>query len=109
LADDITVKIYDITELFPKEETYGLTSQLRRAIISVPSNIAESASRSHKKEYMHFLNIAQGSLAEADFLLHLANRLNYLDEKQYLEISGNVNEIEATLYGLVKAVKKEIE
>ena len=108
MADDITVEIYNITRTIPKEETYGLTSQLRRAISSVPANIAEGAARSYKKEYVHFLNIAQGSLAEADYFIHLAKRLNYLDEKPYNEILRKLVELGATLYGLIKAVKKEV-
>ncbi|MDQ7837638.1 MAG: four helix bundle protein [Thermodesulfobacteriota bacterium] len=108
LADDITVEVYNITRSFPKEEIYGLTSQLRRAISSVPANIVEGATRSHKKEYVHFLNIARVSLAEADDFLHLAKRLNYFDEKRYNEISKKINELGATLYGLMQAVKKEV-
>lgn len=108
MADDLTVEIYAVTRLFPKEELYALTLQLRRAISSVPANIAEGAARGHKKEYVQFLNVARGSLAEADYFIHLANRLNYLEEKQYAELSEKLNELGAVLYGLITAVRKEV-
>lgn len=71
-ADDLAVLVYSKTKSFPREELYGITSQLRRAAVSVPTNIAEGASREHKKEYVHFLYIARGSIAETEYLLHLA-------------------------------------
>ena len=80
LADDLTVAIYERTKSFPKEELYGLTSQIRRAAYSVPANIAEGASRESKKDYLHFLYIARGSLSEAQYFIHLAQRLGYLSD-----------------------------
>ncbi len=77
LSDNLVVEVYKVTKYFPKEELYGLTSQLRRASLSVPTNIAEGASRQHKRDYLNFLYIARGSLAETEYLLHLANRLGY--------------------------------
>ena len=73
-ADDLAYKIYQESKKFPKEEMYGLTSQLRRAILSVPLNIVEGYGRQSKKEYGRFLNIAYGSLKEAKYLLHFAHR-----------------------------------
>ena len=78
LADDLTVAVYERTRSFPKEEMYGLTSQLRRASYSVPANIVEGASRESKKDYLHFLYIARGSLSETQYFIHLARRLDYL-------------------------------
>lgn len=66
LADDLVVEIYKATRNFPKQEQYGLTSQLRRAALSVPTNIAEGASRKHKPDYLHFLYIARASIAEVE-------------------------------------------
>jgi four helix bundle protein len=68
LADDLTVAVYERTRSFPREEIYGLTSQLRRAAYSIPANIVEGASRESKKDYLHFLYIARGSLSETQYL-----------------------------------------
>src|SRR6266480_2941606 len=80
-ADDLTVAIYERTRLFPKDEVYGLTSQLRRASYSVPANIVEGSSRNSKKDYLHFLYIARGSLSETQYFIHLSRRLDYLSLK----------------------------
>jgi four helix bundle protein len=75
MSIDLVEKIYRLTEGFPKEEQYGLTSQLRRAVVSIPSNIAEGAARNSKREYMQYLYISLGSLAETETHLIIANRL----------------------------------
>ena len=106
-ADDLSVLVYAKTKSFPKEELYGLTSQLRRAAVSVPSNIAEEASREHKREYLHFLYIARGSVNETKYLIHLSNRLCYFKRNDYEELNKLGEEVSKTLYGLILSVRKE--
>jgi len=106
-ADDLCVAIYRLTRQFPKEELCGLTSQLRRAAVSVAANIAEGAGRQTKKDYLHFLYIANGSLAEVRYHLHLSKRLDILSSDQYRQISESQAEAASTLRGLIKAVQKE--
>lgn len=108
LADDLTLEIYKVTKKFPNEETYGLITQLRRAIVSVPTNIAEGASRQHKKDYLNFLFISRGSLAEVEYLLSLANKLGYIEKKDFENLEEKKQFAAKTLYGLIESVKKEV-
>jgi len=107
LADDLTVAIYERTRSFPKEETYGLTSQLRRASYSVPANIAEGSSREGKKDYLHFLYIARGSLSETQYFIHLAQRLGYLPPEEAEKLHSQTKQAFGCLHGLIMAVEKE--
>jgi len=106
LADDLTVAVYERTRSFPKEETYGLTSQLRRASYSVPANIVEGASRESKKDYLHFLYIARGSLSETQYFIHLARRLDYLSLEEADALREQTKFVFACLHGLIRAVEK---
>ena len=81
-AIDLVRSVYFVTRGFPRDETYGLTSQMRRAAISVPSNIAEGHAREHLREYLHHLSMAQGSLAELETQLEIAVGLEYVDAEQ---------------------------
>ena len=107
LADDLAVAVYDVSKRFPREEIYGITSQLRRAASSVAANIVEGASRESLKDYAHFLQIARGSLAETQYFLHLAKRLSYLDETQSVQVEALAKETFACLHGLILAVRRE--
>ena len=107
-ADDLAVLVYSKTKSFPREELYAITSQLRRAAVSVPTNIAEGAGREHKGEYVHFLYVARGSIAEIEYLLHIAKRLEYLQNNEYKELEDLRKETARTLHGLIKSVKKEV-
>jgi four helix bundle protein len=79
---DLVEEVYRLTKGFPKDELYGLTNQLRRAAVSVPSNIAEGQTRSFVKEYLQFLSVARGSLAEVQTQIEIAARLKYLSAEQ---------------------------
>ncbi len=107
LADDLTVAVYQATQTFPREEIYGLTSQLRRASYSVPANICEGSSRESKKDYLHFLYIARGSLSETQYFVHLSQRLGYLPDADAERLIGQTRQTFACLHGLIKAVEKE--
>jgi four helix bundle protein len=107
LADDLTVAVYGRTRSFPREEIYGLTSQLRRASYSVPANIVEGASRESKKDYLHFLYIARGSLSEAQYFIHLARRLGYLPSEEADGLHRQTKVTFGCLHGLIRAVEKE--
>ncbi len=107
LADDMTVAVYESTRSFPREEVYGLTSQLRRAAYSVPANIVEGSARESKRDYLHFLYIARASLAETQYFIHLAGRLRYLPDADALALREQTKHVFACLHGLIKAVEKE--
>jgi len=85
-AMDLVCLVYEVTRAFPKEELYGLTSQVRRAVVSVPSNIAEGQARKSTAEFRNFLSFARGSMAEVETQLLIAARLRYLQESQLREI-----------------------
>ncbi len=106
-SDDLVVDIYSVTKFFPKEELYGLVSQLRRAAVSVPTNIVEGSGREHKKEYLHFLYIARGSLSEVIYLIHISKRLGYIEDIPFVKLNDLAEEVAKTLYGLILAIKKE--
>jgi four helix bundle protein len=107
LVDDLTVAVYKRTGSFPREEVYGLTSQLRRASYSVPANIAEGSSRESMRDYLHFLYIARGSLSETQYFIHLAQRLRYLNDEEAGSLIGQTKQAFACLHGLIQAVEKE--
>jgi len=107
LADDLAVSVYKATKQFPKEELYGITSQLRRAASSVAANIVEGSARESLKDYLHFLQIARGSLAETQYFLHLATRLEFLCEGPSNDLGAQCKRVFACLHGLMNAVRKE--
>lgn len=106
-SDDLTVAIYAATKSFPKDEVYALTSQIRRASYSVPSNIAEGAARDTQKDYLHFLYIARGSLTETRYFVHLSGRLGYLTQEQAVALQEQADGCLRVLAGLIRSVEKE--
>lgn len=94
-------KLYQVTQSFPAEEVYGITSQMRRAAISIPSNIAEGYGRGHDKEIIHFLHISLGSASELETQLIISNNIHYLPDNSYQELSSLNNEIIRMLSSLI--------
>jgi four helix bundle protein len=97
--------IYEETKTFPAAEEYGLKSQLRRAAISISSNIAEGLTRKTKNDKLHFLNIAQGSLSEIDTQVEICKNMNYLDKDRYERIEIQLVEIEKMISGLSRSIR----
>jgi four helix bundle protein len=105
LADEVAVLIYRATRGFPKEEIYGLTSQMRRAAVSVPSNIVEGCARESQAEYLRFLEIAFGSARELHYQFGLAGRLGYTNELDVPECDSKMVETEKVLGALVRSLR----
>ena len=105
---ELAKKIYKITGSFPGSEIYGLVSQMRRAVVSILSNIAEGAARTGKKEFLQFINIAQGSASELDNQIELAKELEFITLQNYDEMISLLTIISKQLYGLARRVKSKI-
>jgi len=106
LAMNPVEKIYSLSKDFPKEEVYGLTSQLRRAPVSIPSNIAEGHTRERLKEYLHHISMAQASLAEVDTQLEIAKRLRYVSATRWTSLEGELSSLRRQLYALRNSLSK---
>ena len=104
-ATQLALQIYRSTQEFPKAELYGLTSQMRRAAVSIPSNIAEGKGRYSRKEFTQFLYRARGSLLELETQLYIANELQYLPHTTYREIQDRAVELGRIVNGLTKSVQ----
>jgi four helix bundle protein len=106
LADQLAVAIYKATRTFPREEMFGLTSQLRRAAVSIASNIVEGSARWSEAEYIHFLDTAYGSAREVEYQISLAARLGMLGGLQWHELAALSTETSKVLNGLVRSLRK---
>jgi four helix bundle protein len=109
LGIDISLTVYQITDGFPQREMYGLTSQLRRAAISIPSNIAEGHTRGQTKDFIRFLSIARGSVAELETQLIIAERLGYLQRDQLKYLRDMLNEESRMLAGLRRSLTAKLK
>ena len=106
LADEVAILVYRVTAGFPKEELYGLTSQMRRAAVSVPSNIVEGCARDSQADYLRFLYISFGSLKELHYQLNLSERLGFLRNEDMTLIEPKIVEAEKVLNGLIRSLRE---
>lgn len=104
-AHQLTLEIYELTIAFPKSEIYGLTSQIRRSVASIPENIAEGCGKPGDNEFSRYLGIALGSLSELDYELLLAHDLKYLSDEKYNSTQQNLVEVRRMLKGLQQTVR----
>lgn len=106
-AMDLTVRVYHLTKSFPKEETYGLTSQIRRASASIAANITEGQGRRSSKEFQQCLANSRGSLLELETYLELSFRIGYLREEHHNELKSKISEVGRILNGLMRSLNKD--
>ncbi|PIR37289.1 MAG: hypothetical protein COV34_03575 [Candidatus Zambryskibacteria bacterium CG10_big_fil_rev_8_21_14_0_10_42_12] len=104
-AKDLSISVYKQTQDFPKSELYGLISQLRRSAVSVPSNIAEGRHRGTRKDFIQFLRIANGSLAELETQLNIAHELNYIKDIDYKNFTNHISTVSKMLNGMIKKLE----
>lgn len=107
-ADDLVVLVYEVTKAFPREELYGLTSQLRRAMVSVAANIAEGSGKQYLKEFRQFLYTARASLSEVEYYIHLSHRLGYLDGEKVAKLEEARQDAAKTLQGFINSIEEQI-
>jgi four helix bundle protein len=103
-AIELVTEIYKVTEGFPRKEDFGLSAQMRRAAVSVPSNIAEGLTRKTNKDKLHFLNMAQASLSEIDTQVEIAMNLGYLSKEAYDGAQTRLVEVQMLLSGLSRSI-----
>jgi four helix bundle protein len=108
LAMELAVDCYRVTRSFPKDELFGMTSQIRRAAASIPANIAEGQGRNHTKFFLHFLSVARGSLMELETHLILSCRVELLNQQDLEPLLTLIDEISRMLTGLRKALRKRL-
>ncbi|HKR60058.1 MAG TPA: four helix bundle protein [Pyrinomonadaceae bacterium] len=107
-AMTLVTKVYGLTKTFPRDEIYGLTSQTRKAAVSVPANIAEEQGRRLGGEFHQFLANSRGSLMELDTHLEVATRVGYLNDEQHQAIQQDLNEVGRLLNGLMRSIKSKL-
>jgi four helix bundle protein len=105
-AMQLVTDVYKVTENFPKTETFGLRIQVRRAIVSVPSNIVEGQGRDSQKEFVHHLSIAYGSLVEAETQIQIASNLAYIENSESARLLTQCDEVGRLLNGLLRSLRK---
>ena len=108
-AHQFVLAVYRLSRTFPRSETYGLVSQLRRAVTSIPSNIAEGSARRSTKEYIYFLRVARGSLAELETQLLLAQRVGYLPAGEVADLQVRIDEVGRILHSVVAGLHRRLD
>lgn len=103
----LALEIYKITKMFPKAELYGLTSQIRRAAVSIPTNISEGCGRSNGKDFARFLQISMGSASELEYLIFLSNELEVIDNSLFTELTLKIVEIKKMLSSLMQKLRAD--
>jgi len=104
---ELVMEVYSLTRQFPREELYGLTTQLRRAAVSIPSNVAEGQARYSKKDFRHFPRQSRGSLAEVETQLTIASRLGYVGNGELRSLEKRIDELGRILSGLISSIPDE--
>lgn len=104
-SHNITLEVYKLTKDFPKEELYNITSQLRRAIVSIPTNLAEGCGRGSDKDFKRFVQIALGSAGESEYLILLSTDLGYISNVEFNKLSSEIQEIKKMLTSLISKLK----
>ena len=107
-SHELVLKVYEISKRFPKNETYAITDQIRRAATSIPANIVEGQSRNTTKEYLQFLYNARGSLEEVRYFLLLSKDLGYLDDTIFQSLEGDCETLSKKLNNLIKALSSKL-
>lgn len=104
----LVIEVYQITDTFPKKEQFGLVSQMNRAVVSIPTNIAEGCGRETQKELIRFLYISSGSAHELEYLVMLSKELNFINQEQFNTISAKIEEIKKMLASLINKIKQDL-
>jgi len=105
LADEVALLVYQATRTFPRDEQFGLVAQMRRAAVSIPSNIVEGCARQTGADYLRFLDIAFGSFRELEYQLSLAHRLGYLKDDSFLPLETKCTELSKVLSSLIRSLR----
>jgi four helix bundle protein len=105
-AVDLVEQVYLLTRSFPSDEKFGLVSQMRRAAVSVPANIAEGYGRTHRGDYLRYLSVSRGSLLELETHLEIARRLQFADEEHSTVLGQRIQEVDRMLFGLIESLSE---